>query len=213
MGGKRQKRLDFVCQCLMKAKKDAKMDKERSDALGHRNKRTAKVRKTHKLAKYLAAKGKLQVTRQDSDKNIRQYIVMYKDLYYVVTQINENACHDCPFQCKICRTCLHQFYCSCRDFRVRMRPCFHLHGIALDKKVLFDFYKSEGVHKNNYDEPNEEKSDSTEEASEIENLNDVPCIGNDTPEIEDPIAKLQNEVQLQIESIFQYFSQSYASKL
>jgi hypothetical protein len=114
LGGKRQKRLDFVCNRLLQADQDAQKNKERYDVLGHRNHRTAKVRKSHTQAKQLWDDGKLKVTRKDNDQQV-QFVVEEGTSFSAVTQVTEDPSHKCPFQCKACSTCLHFFIVHARN--------------------------------------------------------------------------------------------------
>jgi hypothetical protein len=200
LGGKRQKRLDFVCDRLIQADNDAKKAKERYDLLGHRNHRTAKVRTSHKQAKKLWNEGSLKITRQDTTEHVNQFVVEDENSFNVVTQITEDPLHKCPFQCKPCSTCLHIFYCSCREFRVKMNPCVHLHAISFDKKNRFNFDDSTN-QSNTESESCTLQSDDTDDAPEIELFQDDSEYFAATQDEDTQLTQAQNDLELKLEQL------------
>jgi hypothetical protein len=202
--GKSKTRLDFFCNQLLLSDKDAQKTCERYEQVGHQNKRTRKVRQTHVLATELWKDGKLAVERSDTHEYLVQFTVEENGLFYVVTEMSKDATHVCSFQCKSCRTCIHLFSCTCKNYRVKMEPCIHLHAISLDKKIRFGFEVDE--NQNHCDDESEttENDDNlsinTEGASEID-YEDQLMIETEIVETSDPTISIQNELILLIEDV------------
>lgn len=77
----------------------------------------------------------------DNEK-LRQFVFKNEKPPIVVTQIQEDPLHQCIYLCPDCKTCFHNFICSCEEHRVRRNYCHHLCAVGMDKKLRFQFYET-----------------------------------------------------------------------
>lgn len=103
------------------------------------NKRTARIVPSHKKAVegHKAGRYNIKLVEGFDHDKIREFV--FENTSTVVTQISEDPLHNCRYMCKECKTCFHQFICSCEEHRVQRHYCRHLCAVGCNKKLRFQF--------------------------------------------------------------------------
>jgi hypothetical protein len=115
--GNNKTRLDFICDRLLLSDKDSLKTRQKYQQVGHRNKRTSKVRSTHKEAQKLWSEDKLKVEKNHLQEYVTQYKVQENARFFAVTEMSKDASHCCSFRCKLCHACIQLFSCTCSNYR------------------------------------------------------------------------------------------------
>ena len=77
------------------------------------------LRKRHK-----SVSDEIKVTAEDAN----HFIISSKYEVYYVSRNIENC--ECKLVCYYCRTCIHQFVCTCIDSSIKWNMCKHIHAVC-----------------------------------------------------------------------------------
>ena len=125
LNGKKNKRLDNAMQSVIYLVQDKKIDRLLTLCRGKYTKKLSELRKRHETSLSLYAEC-IEIS-----ENREWTVQSSSDLheFYNVTR-SDKQCTSCELRCVDCRSCIHDFFCTCADMGCKYNMCKHIHYVC-----------------------------------------------------------------------------------
>lgn len=125
--GKKNKRVDKLISALMEMTYNKLFERLVQLCKGKTTTRIAQINKSHLAALKIDDKDVLHSAEDVWDvKSQSTNGVLYK-----VARVKEQGCEGCHLRCEVCKTCIHDYTCTCHDHVARFTLCKHIHAVTL----------------------------------------------------------------------------------